>query len=65
VRTVGRKILRMSNRMTLLELVMRIAAHVDGDEEIVTVAAALVNSGAVELSGTFRGARIDLSRTRA
>ena len=50
----------MSNRVTLLELVTRIAAHVDTDDEIVILAAALVNSGAVELCGNFAGVRFVL-----
>jgi hypothetical protein len=49
----------MSNRVTLLELVSRIASHSRSDEETVAMAAALVNSGAVELCGNFRGARFD------
>jgi len=50
----------MPTRMTLLELVTRIAAHADTDDEIVILAASLVNSGAVELCGNFRGARFVL-----
>jgi hypothetical protein len=50
----------MSNRVTLLELVMRIAARLEDDEEIVATAAALVNSGAVRLCGNFAGRCFDL-----
>jgi hypothetical protein len=50
----------MSNRLTLLELVSRIAARLDDDDEIVAVAAALVNSGAVRLCGNFAGRCFDL-----
>lgn len=50
----------MSNHVTLLELVSRIALRARSDEEIVRAAAELVNSGAVRLCGNFRGARIDL-----
>ncbi len=49
----------MSNRVTLLELVTRIAAYVERDDEVVAIAAQLVNSGAVQLCGNFRGARFD------
>lgn len=47
----------MSNRVTLLELVTRIAAYVESDDEVARVVAGLVNSGAVELCGNFRGHR--------
>jgi hypothetical protein len=50
----------MSNRVTLLELVTRIAAYVDTDDEVVILAASLVNSGAVELCGNFAGVRFVL-----
>jgi hypothetical protein len=51
----------MSNRVTLLELVTRIAARLDDDEEIVALAAWLVNSGTVRLCGNFAGRCFDLA----
>jgi hypothetical protein len=46
--------------VTLLELVTRIADRVECDDEIVAIAAMLVNSGAVRLCGNFAGRCFDL-----
>lgn len=51
----------MSNRVTLLELVSRIADRLERDDEIVAMAAWLVNSGAVRLCGNFAGRCFDLA----
>ena len=45
-------------RPTLLDLVQRLGAFIDDDREVVTTAAALINSGRVRLCGTFAGVTI-------
>ena len=50
---------------TLLELVQAVSEFAASDDEILATVTHLVNSGRVQLGGTFAGARIDLSpRTR-
>jgi hypothetical protein len=44
----------------MLDLVKAVSAAATTDTEVVATVAYLVNSGAVELCGNFRGARIDL-----
>ena len=51
----------MTTTTTLLELVNTVAAHAHSDAEVVATIVHLVNSGAVRLCGTFRGATFDLS----
>ena len=50
----------MTTTTTLLELVNAITAHSRSDAEVVATIVHLVNSGAVRLCGTFRGATFDL-----
>jgi hypothetical protein len=50
----------MDNRHTLLELVTAVAEYSDTDDELIATVVHLVNSGAVRLCGSFRGARFDL-----
>jgi hypothetical protein len=46
----------------LLNLVQALNELTDTDQEVVTLAASLVNSGRVRLCGTFAGAKIKLSQ---
>ena len=48
-------------RVTLLDVVWAVSKYADTEAELVATVAFLVNSGAVQLCGTFAGARIDLS----
>jgi hypothetical protein len=50
-------------RSTLLELVEAVSDYAETDTEIVATVVYLVNSGRVQLCGTFRGARFDLEAT--
>ncbi len=50
----------MSNAMTLLELVNAVGEHTTTEDDLVATVVELVNSGAVRLCGTFRGARFDV-----
>ena len=50
----------MTTTTTLLDLVSAVSAHASSDAEVVATIVHLVNSGAVRLCGTFRGARFDL-----
>lgn len=45
---------------TMLDLVSCISEVTRDDQEVVATVVALVNSGRVRLTGTFRGARIGL-----
>jgi hypothetical protein len=47
----------MAIRTTLLELVDAVSEFADNDAEVVATVVHLVNSGVVELCGTFRGQR--------
>ena len=47
----------MAIRTTLLELVEAVSEFADNDAEVVATVVHMVNSGAVELCGTFRGHR--------
>jgi hypothetical protein len=51
----------MPLKITMLELVHAVAEQARTEAEVIATVVYLVNSGAVRLSGTFRGARIDLS----
>jgi len=46
---------------TLLDLVTAVSTYAGSDAEVVATVVCLVNSGTVELCGTFRGARFDLA----
>jgi hypothetical protein len=48
---------RMAIRTTLLELVETVFEFADTEAEVVATVVHLVNSGEVELCGTFRGQR--------
>ena len=50
-------------RSTLLELVKAVSDSAETDTETVATVVYLVNSGRVQLCGTFRGARFDLEAT--
>src|SRR5262249_16968772 len=50
----------MTTTTTLLDLVSAVSAYARSDSEVVATIVLLVNSGAVRLNGTFRGARFDL-----
>lgn len=50
---------------TMLELVTAIAAVARDDREVVATVVALVNSGRVRLTGTFRGMRLVVDDVRA
>lgn len=50
----------MTEQTTLLELVVAVTDEADSEDEVIATVVHLVNSGAVRLCGSFRGARIDL-----
>ena len=50
----------MAMTATLLDLVSSVSAYARSDAEVIATVVHLVNSGAVRLNGTFRGARFDL-----
>jgi hypothetical protein len=50
----------MATESTLLELVQAVSDYAETDTEIVATVVHLVNSGRVQLCGTFRGARFEL-----
>jgi hypothetical protein len=50
----------MVRHVTMLDLVNAISEHAKSEAEVIATVVYLVNSGAVRLSGTFRGARFDL-----
>lgn len=47
-------------RTTLLDLVQTVQRYAANDEEVVATIAYLVNSGRVQLGGTFAGQKINL-----
>ena len=51
----------MALRVTMLDLVTALAEHAETDVEIISTVIWMVNSGAVQLAGNFRGARFDVS----
>ena len=51
----------MMAQTTLLELVTAVTEEADSEDEVIATVVHLVNSGAVRLCGTFRGARFDLA----
>jgi len=51
----------MALQRTLLDLVTAVSKYSASDAEVVATVVCLVNSGTVELCGTFRGARFDLA----
>lgn len=55
----------MAVQTTLLELVKAVSDSATTDAEVVATVVHLVNSGIVQLCGTFRGARFDLGAARA
>jgi hypothetical protein len=55
----------MTAQTTLLELVKAVSDEADTEDEVIAAVVHLVNSGAVRLCGTFRGARIDLTGSAA
>ena len=55
----------MAVQTTLLELVRAVSDSAATDAEVVATVVHLVNSGIVQLCGTFRGARFDLGTARA
>jgi hypothetical protein len=50
----------MALQLTLLDLVKAVSDSANTDAEVVSTVVYLVNSGAVQLCGNFRGARFDL-----
>ena len=54
----------MSNAVTMLELVVAVAARGATEAEVVATVATMVNSGVVRLCGNFRGQRFDLDVLR-
>ena len=51
----------MERKITLLELVTAVAEEAASDAEIIATVVHMVNSGIVQLCGSFRGARFDLA----
>lgn len=49
----------MARTMTMLELVNEVTGQTRNDGETIATVVILVNSGAVELCGTFKGTRFD------
>ena len=52
----------MTRNVTLLDLIAAVSAHAGSEAEIIATVVHLVNSGVVRLSGTFKGARFDMSQ---
>jgi hypothetical protein len=50
----------MALQVTMLDLVSAVSQSAANDSEVVATVVYLVNSGAVQLCGNFRGARFDL-----
>jgi hypothetical protein len=50
----------MANDLTLLDLVAAVSRYARSERELIATVVHLVNSGAVRLCGSFRGARFDL-----
>jgi hypothetical protein len=53
----------MKAQTTLLELVTAVNDVAESEDEVIATVVHLVNSGAVRLCGSFRGARIDLTNS--
>ena len=51
----------MKAQTTLLELVTAVNDEAESEDEVIATVVHLVNSGAVRLCGSFRGARFDLT----
>jgi hypothetical protein len=49
----------MGHEVTLLDLVTAVGDSARSEEEVIATIVHLVNSGAVRLCGSFRGARFD------
>src|SRR5262245_27174311 len=62
-RTVRREVTTIAFKSTLLELVEAVSDYAETNAETVATVVYLVNSGRVQLCGTFRGARFDLEAT--
>jgi len=52
--------MKASIECTLLDLVQTLNQIIEDDQEVVAMAASLVNSGRVRLCGNFAGAKINL-----
>lgn len=50
----------MTTHVTLLDLVSAVREHARNEAEVIATVVHMVNSGAVRLAGTLRGARITL-----
>lgn len=50
---------------TLLDLVATVSEFADSETELIATVVHMVNSGSVQLCGTFRGARFDLAKFAA
>lgn len=50
----------MGRDVTLLDLVTAVTRYARNDAEVVATVIYMLNSGAVRLCGTFKGARVDL-----
>ena len=50
----------MAQHLTLLDLVVAVSEYARSEGEVVATVVHLVNSGAVRLCGSFRGARFDV-----
>ncbi len=50
----------MAPNVTLLDLVTAVSEEARGETEVIATVVYLVNSGAVRLCGTFKGARFDI-----
>ena len=57
---IERKGETMALQVTMLELVKAVSESAATDREVVATVVHMVNSGMVQLCGTFRGARFDL-----
>ena len=55
----------MTQDITLLDLVVAVSEHANGEAEVIATVVHLVNSGVVRLCGNFRGARFDLESMAA
>ena len=55
----------MAFQTTLAELVKAVSDNATTEAEVIATVVHLVNSGTVQLRGTFRGARFDLGTARA
>ena len=53
----------MAHQVTLLDLVTAVSDSARNERELVATVVHLVNSGIVQLCGTFHGARFDLEVT--